>query len=334
MPILKVSHSGVTVSNPPINPSGGGPRGEVAGWSIKSARRCEAFLRSILFEELDERGLTGFACTFTIRNLPETHRDWNRMIMALRKRLERRGMACGHYVTEWQMRGRFSSEAVPHLHMILFFPIERPPSYERCYPEDALRCFWLDVADPYFPELSGQNVKSVSDLVGWFRYLSKHASRGVHHYQRSAGAIPAGWLKTGRMWGTWGEWPIFTFEGRISTALFYALRRFTTRYQLASARSDLKRSYERYSGAWNEQQRQEALKHIKTSRKRLRYLKRRLQAPENFARIVPVSDWTPADVITHWLDHVAYRGECVDWATGEILLEYWLESEDWDGTQA
>jgi hypothetical protein len=135
------------------------------------------------------------------------------------------------------------------------------------------------------------------------------------------------------MWGTWGDWPVFTYEGRISTALFYALRRFTTRYQLASARSDLERSYERYSGAWNEQQRQEALKHIKTSRKRLRYLKRRLQVPENFARTVPVSDWIPADVITHWLDHVACRGECVDWSTGEILLEYWLESEDRDGTQ-
>jgi len=330
VPTLKVSHSGVTVANPPSNPAGGGPRGEVIGWSIKSARRCDAFLRSILFEELDERGLTGYACTLTVRDLPETTKDWSRMVAALRKRLERRGMACGHFVTEWQMRGRFSDHAVPHLHLVVFFPTDRLPTYERCYPEDALRCYWLDVADRYLPELSGQDVKPVSDLVGWFRYLAKHAARGVYHYQRSIGTIPAGWLRTGRMWGTWGDWPVFTYQGRISTALFYALRRFSTRYQLASARSDLKRSNERLNGAWNEQQVRDARKLVKISRKRLRYLKHRLQAPEKHARIVPVSDWIPADVITQWLDHVAYQDDWVDWTTGETLPAYRLATEDRD----
>jgi hypothetical protein len=224
-----------------------------------------------------------------------------------------------------------SDEAVPHLHLVVFFPKDRLPTYEACYPEDALRCLWLDVADGYQPELWGQDVKPVSDLVGWFRYLAKHAARGVHHYQRSLGTIPEGWQKTGRMWGAWGEWPQFYFKGIVSDALFYALRRFSTRYQLSSARTDLQRSYTRLHDAWNVDQREEAQKLVKVSLKRLCYLKRRLQRPEKFARIVPVSDWVPADVITRWLDHFADQEEVFNKATGEVRPAYYLTTEGYFG---
>jgi len=317
----------VTVANPPLNPRGGGPRGEVAGWSIKSARRCDAFLRSIHFEKLDEEALTGYACTFTVRNLPDTHTDWARLITILRKRLKRKGMVYGHCVTEWQMRGRFSDQAVPHLHLVVFFPNDRLPTYEGCYPQDALRAIWLDVAAGYSTRLEGQDAKPISDLVGWFKYLAKHAARGAHHYQRSVGTIPAGWQKTGRMWAKWGDWPVSIDKLIISDALFYALRRFSTRYQLASARKDLKRSHERLRDAANYDQKQQALSFIKQSRKRLRYLKQRLQAPNDFARIVPVSDWVPSAVITHWLGHVAVKEEVYNEHTGEIRLAYYLAGE-------
>lgn len=327
MPSLTVSHSGVTAANPPLNPTGGGPRGEVSGWSIKSARRGDAFFRSVHFEKLDEQGLTGYACTFTLRNLPDTHKVWAQLITILRKRLERRGMVYGLCVTEWQMRGRFSDQAVPHLHLVVFFPKDRLPTYEGCYPQDALRCIWLDVAARYSPELGGQDAKPISDLVGWFRYLAKHATRGAHHYQRSVGTNPVGWLKTGRMWASWGDWPVSSCKSFISDALFFALRRFSTRYQLASARKDLKRSHQRLRGARSHEQQQQALSFIKQSRKRLRYLKQRLQAPNDYARIVPVSDWIPASDVMQWLGYAAIEEEIYNEHTGEIRSAYYLAGE-------
>lgn len=209
----------------------------------------------------------------------------------------------------------------------MFFPNDRLPTYEGCYPQDALRDIWLDVAAGYSTRLEGLDAKPISDLVSWFQYLAKHAARGAHHYQRSVGTIPAGWRKTGRMWAKWGDWPVSSCKSFVSDALFYALRRFSTRYQLASARKQITQSHERLSGARNYEQKQQALSFIKQSRKRLRYLKQRLQAPSDYARIVPVSDWIPASVIMQWLGYAAIEEEIYNEDTGEIRSAYYLAGE-------
>lgn len=332
MPTLKVSRSGLTVSRPPVKPGPGGDRGEVNGWSIRAARRCDAFLRSVLFDEIQQRGLVGYALTLTVAERPESHVAWARLVKRLRQRLERRGMVCGHFVTEWQPRGRTSKGPCPHLHLVVFFPEGAEPEWSdgfcSCIGADALKVHWLEVADAYGPLLHGQHVEIIKDLVGWFRYLAKHAARGVHHYQRSTELLPEGWVKTGRMWGTWGDWPTFEYDGKMSVALFFALRRFATRYQLASARSDLARSRQRLADARNLHQTNEGRKFIAMSLRRLRYLKRRLQRSDmRLSVIVPVSEWMPADVTARWLDETAHQGEVMNIATGEVRPFYSLPGD-------
>ena len=65
---------------------------------------------------------------------------------------------------------------------------------------------WLRLAAEYGPGEVGQDVVAITGPLGWLRYLSKHAARGVAHYQRKG--TPAGWTKTGRLWGHGGAWPV------------------------------------------------------------------------------------------------------------------------------
>ena len=64
---------------------------------------------------------------------------------------------------------------------------------------------WLEISSRYRSGLSGQDCKPIDGVLGWLRYLGKHASRGAAHYQRSG--HPEGWEKTGRLWGHVGDWP-------------------------------------------------------------------------------------------------------------------------------
>ncbi len=51
--------------------------------------------------------------------------------------------------------------------------------------------------------------RGVPHLHGWFKYLSKHAVRGVQHYQRNSDNMPKEWKgHTGRMWGKGGDWGV------------------------------------------------------------------------------------------------------------------------------
>jgi hypothetical protein len=58
---------------------------------------------------------------------------------------------------------------------------------------------WLSLAAAYGAGEVGQAVVPITGALGWSKYLSKHASRGVAHYQRQG--TPPGWTKTGRLWG-------------------------------------------------------------------------------------------------------------------------------------
>lgn len=223
MPKLSVSRHGLKAAKMRIQEGavGGGLRGQVGGWSMKATRRNTDFLRSI-----DERKLTGagVALTLTIRDCPETSDDWHRLRKNWQDRMRRAGMVRIHWVTEWQRRG------VPHLHVAIWFP----DAYDTITPIRA----WLELAEQYGAGIKGQHGKKIDGPVGWFQYLSKHAARGVKHYQRSGDNMPAGWQeKTGRVWGYGGDWPLQRpVEVLLDNEGFYAFRRLVRGWRIGNAR--------------------------------------------------------------------------------------------------
>jgi hypothetical protein len=201
-------------------------REAVAGWTDRSTRSNTRFLYSV-----DERKLSGdgFALTMTVRDCPNSHAEWHAMRRSFFKRLERMGMLRGHWLTEWQRRG------VPHLHAAIWLP---ETGRSGAFVLHDIQQAWLSVAGEYRALSRGQSIKPIHDNVGWFQYLSKHAVRGLKHYQRSSENMPAGWQTTGRMWGHLGEWPM-TEPIRFQTDNpgFWAFRRVIRSWRRADARA-------------------------------------------------------------------------------------------------
>ena len=227
MPIITVYQHGLTSGTPPMrNDHKRAKRDKVKGWTSKTARSNTSFLRSVVLDDLSGNGL---AFTLTIKECPLTHADWHKARKAFLMRLLRMGAIRYHWVTEWQRRG------VPHLHGVAYFP--EPISEESLNLRPAILEQWLKVASQYTCSIHAQNCKPISDSLGWLQYLAKHASRGAHHYQRSAANIPEGWKDTGRMWGKGGAWPIadpMKFE--LDKAGNFAYRRILRGYRKSQAR--------------------------------------------------------------------------------------------------
>lgn len=201
-------------------------REAVGGWSYSSIRSNTRFLYSI-----EHPGLTGFgvSITLTVRDCPESHEVWAAARKAFIKRVKRLGLIRNHWLTEWQRR------QVPHLHGALWFP---QPSRWRDL-QKAIENAWLEIMAPYGPLVSSQHVKPMTDAVGWFQYVSKHAARGLSHYQRSPEGIPSGWRGvTGRMWGYGGDWPIReAMSLEMSMPAYHRFRRLVRSWRVANARS-------------------------------------------------------------------------------------------------
>lgn len=242
MPVIKVYHHGMTAAIPPRkNNHERAKRGVVQGWSKSATRNNTRWLRSVSPQSFGDDDEFGIAFTFTLRDCPETSEDWHSLRSSFIKRLRRIGMLRLHWVTEWQRRG------VPHLHGIVFF------SYDSCKCVDwqgipvglgdLITDHWIAVAGCYGASPRGQHLKVISDIKGWFKYLSKHASRGADHYQRSSAGVPSGWVKTGRVWGHCGNW--VTDEPHslnVSNDFYFALRRIVRKWRLSDARIALKAS--------------------------------------------------------------------------------------------
>lgn len=259
MRIFKVYRHGFTLGTNSYEPGAKRPRGErglIGGWSHGATARNIAFLRSI-----DETALTGdgLALTLTVKICPETSDDWHRLRDTFIKRLNRMGLIRMHWVIEWQRRG------VPHLHCACYFE----HTADRLLPAKIVRS-WCQLTEVYGSSPFAQYVLPVTDSIGWFQYVSKHAARGVHHYQRSPENIPPSWQqKTGRMWGKVGDWPTKPFgEVYLSDPAFYAFRRIVKGWRLADSRA---------SG----------------SRHRILAAKRYLQCPEKLSRVLGASEWLP-----------------------------------------
>lgn len=224
--VLKLYPNGLTAGVAPRGgPKSRGKKAALGGWSHESIRSNQRFLFSIRAEDL-----TGLAWSFTltVRDCPPTHQDWQKVRKRFFQRMRRLGLLRGHWLTEWQLR------MVPHLHGCLFFQ------------EDGAACAraimdaWLSAAADYRPKAGSQSVMPMYDAVGWFQYVSKHAARGLRHYQRSPEQIPPGWQgATGRMWGTLGEWPKSdALAVNLDMPAFHAFRRLLRRRRIADARAE------------------------------------------------------------------------------------------------
>ena len=247
MPVLKVYRHGVTAGCPPAQNPRPPERTKCEGWTSSTIRRNRLFLYSVDESRLDG---VGFAFTGTVKVCPPTHEDWKRSREAFFVRLRRAGMIRAHWVTEWQKRG------IPHLHMAVWFPQEQVDAWAAARslePDRASEAFrlslvlhWLDLmGEPYGAKAEGQHVAPIYNVLGWNQYVSKHAARGLSHYQRNPANIPDGWrhIGTGRMWGKLGDWPIIEpAEVQLSMSEFHAFRRIVRGYRKADARKALSKA--------------------------------------------------------------------------------------------
>jgi len=217
-------------------------RGIIRGLSAGAARRQQTLLRSV-----DVSQLYGVPVTFTltVRDVPETAEAWDRAKRALWMRLRRYGVIRVHWCLEWTRRGR------PHLHGIAFLGAykgrpgrlitwEGRPTWEVFGPA-LLVGWWQEIAGQWGVSPRAQHVSvRASAERAWFRYMAKHASRGVGHYQRQAESIPEGWRTTGRMWGTFGlPWPVSAEKLPLKTWEFHRLRRQLRAHTRARARTHI-----------------------------------------------------------------------------------------------
>lgn len=275
MPVLTVYRHGSKAGVPPMNNSHQRAlRGDVGGWSEGATRRNTQFLYSVLEQQLTGAGV---AVTLTLRECPPTSDVWHRLRRAWEKRMVRAGMLRLHWVTEWQRRG------VPHLHGALWFP---GTQYDLLTPVEA----WVEVAAAFGASLRGQHCRPIDGPVGWFQYLSKHAARGVRHYQRSIDNVPGPWQqRTGRMWGKVGEWPTregmrIELQDQHGDGGFFAYRRLVRGWRLADARA-------------------------KGDRYRVRQARQMLQSSDRVLSTVRgVSEWIPQDITLAMLANLAERG--------------------------
>ena len=177
-----------------MNNGKAGLRGKVGGWTAASSRRNLRFLWSVDTQRLDGQG---WSFTLTVRNCPQSPKDWAEWCATYWKRLFSDGALRLHWVIEWQRRG------CPHLHGSVYFPHEMSEVQVR----NVLLDSWC-YRNPFEPGRPQQVANQIYDAVGWGQYVAKHAARGVQHYQRSPENIPKPWQgKTGRMWAYRGDWP-------------------------------------------------------------------------------------------------------------------------------
>jgi hypothetical protein len=265
-------------------------RGEVGGWSSGATRRNTEFLYSIREDQLDG---VGYAVTLTLRDCPPDASAWHRLRRAWEKRMLRAGMIRLHWVTEWQKRG------CPHLHGAIWFPREVVEKYGHQWLRSAITSAWLLAgAMDYGAGHRGQDCHEITGAVGWFQYVSKHAARGVKHYQRSSENVPEAWKqKTGRMWGKVGDWPVqppirVNLQGGEGDGGFYAYRRMVRSWRVAGARAD-------------------------GDLRRLRLARSMLTCHEEpSSRVRGFSEWIPQEVSLSLLALLAARGYSIRYEEG------------------
>lgn len=285
MPVVKLYPNGVTAGmggNP--NPVGG-KRTEVRGWSESAVRRHATWLKSVVSEDLTG---DGWAVTLTVAECPPDAATWAAMRSRYLKRLERTGVLIRlNWLTEWTRR------KIPHMHLAIYLEGEWSQG-------DAFRLLvlpWLEVAAEYGSKAQGQHCARIYGAPGWFEYQAKHSARGVAHYQRQG--VPAGWEKSGRLWGYSGSWPLQEpAEARISRAEYFRWRRLVRSWRVANARAAERQARERMDPRAH----RTAVRRIKSARRMLRSNDRTL------SEVRGISEFAAEDVWWRLLD-VATGGD-------------------------
>ena len=309
MPVVKLYQNGLTGGCPPVrsnrNPV---PRGDCQGWSLRTSRSNTRFLYSVVSADLsvsaDRRPLLGISGSLTVRDCPLTHEDWKKVREAFFLRQRRRGLYRLHWLTEWQKRG------VPHLHFAAWF-VQPDSEYDVAILPALIKADWLQLTAHYRSSAKGQEIKPITDEVGWLQYLSKHASRGAAHYQRAMGTIPNGWQKTGRMWGHLGNFPTREPLGlELDDAGWYQFRRIVRSWRLAQARSRKSFSKDLARRLLDEQARR---RRIKSARRMLRCrVFADLEVVRGLSRCRGVSEWIPLDLGLSIAEVLARAGHAVE----------------------
>lgn len=301
-------------------------RGIIRGLSAGAARRHQTTLRSV-----DVSQLYGAPVTFTLtmRDVPESAEAWDRAKRCLWKRLRRHGVIRVHWCLEWTRRG------VPHLHGIAFFPVwkgqpgrwvhDKEQSYWEVLNPWMIPAAWQEVAGQWGVSLDAQHVSlRASAERAWFRYMAKHSSRGVGHYQRQAESVPEGWKTTGRMWGTFGlPWPVRAEKQAIRTWEFHRLRRQVR--ALARSRAI---THIRKGESTHDPKRAKLL--IRQGKATLRYLGRlsQISDPDRSGRF-PISEDVPGWVVDTLLEGIRWNYEPPARRHDLDIAESKLRGDDW-----
>lgn len=224
MPTVTSYRNGVSAGVGGGNPSPA-KRGRIKGWTAGAVRRHTAWLYSINAPQLDG---DGYALTLTMKDTPQSSAEFERIRAAWLERVRRSGATRCHWVVEWQRRG------VPHIHAAVYYPAGAV--VQGAEPYFTLITGWLSLTDDLGSRPQGQWWDRIAGAEGWLHYLSKHAARGVRHYQRWA--KPAGWETTGRLWGYGGNWPVeAAMKFDLDQPAYWRFRRLVRAWRVADART-------------------------------------------------------------------------------------------------
>jgi hypothetical protein len=264
----------------------GGPRGKVDGWSRASVRRHLQWLYGVDISQLDGQG---YGVTLTLRDTPQTHTEWAALVARLHRAFREAGLSRWHWVVEWQRRG------TPHLHLAVY----APDSWESPISDTAGAWTidtWLRLAAPYGAGSIAQTSVPITGAQGWLKYLSKHASRGVAHYQRQG--KPAGWQSTGRLWGHGGAWPtVPPVHGVVDDPTFRRMRRMVRAYVIAESRAALLAA-------------RPGTKAHTDARRRLTWARRMLRCNDpGLSAVRGFSGWVPGPVVVSMALAAGWSGE-------------------------
>lgn len=202
MPKMRMLHSGVSlfagtgVSADRMTERQKHNRADNRGWTTQATRNLANYLMA-----LDLVAVAGYPCEATL-TIPAdcmgrvSSELMHRMLHNWLRAMGRHGMS--HYV--WVLE--FTANRTAHIHVTMWLDAPIPEAeWAGAYPKVlwVRQCLAHDVP----ALLSAQDFKHLDDTPeNWLKYVAKHSTRGVKHYQRLMDGLPDDWRRhPGAMWG-------------------------------------------------------------------------------------------------------------------------------------